>query len=97
MVTNNNKFHNIDQGWPIGIFDGNNRILIVWSGGSATDGNGTFYCFMNLNINGNSSSISSALTNPICLTNNLVAYGSYYNLCLKPNGNIHLIFNAGYG
>jgi hypothetical protein len=49
-----------------------------------------------LTINGNTTT-PGTLTTPVLLTSNQVAYGSYYNLCLKPNGNIHLIFNIGYG
>ena len=97
LLTEETKFLNNVQIIPKGIYDkNNNRILVVWNGKSTDDVSdstlrGTYYLFINLSGN-----TYASKTTAVKLTQNVPAEGGYYNMVMKSNGNIHLLFNTGY-
>ena len=88
--TSTTDFVGFNQLLPIGIYIPSMQgILIVWNGRSSSKGIGTYYMFMT-----NLSSTLSFSTTTL-LTSNVPGEGSYYNLIIKSNNTVVLMFNAG--
>lgn len=89
---------------PAGISDNNGRIIFVWLGNSSLNGIGTYTIIYTPGAGdtwwGNFTSyfkLDKSFPGSLIVTSYSTQIGSVYNILMKSNGNIYLLWNAGFG